>query len=225
MLTEKEEEILEAMWKSEEEKNFSIESIKKFCVTEFSDVDMNKLETNGFIGRKSDQLLFSTEGRIAAEGIIRRHRLAEVLVTSILKLKQTEMEEIACKVEHCLLPEVEEAICTLLGHPDICPDGRTIPPGKCCQEGIRSVGRVVLALFELEPGESGKLTYIKPENQTIFQQLLAIGLRPGVLVTVLRKFPAFCVRFENTELALDDNIAQNIFVWRLNHSDTGETLM
>jgi len=32
------------------------------------------------------------------------------------------MEKVACKGEHRLEPEVEESICTLLGHPGVCPD-------------------------------------------------------------------------------------------------------
>ena len=34
-----------------------------------------------------------------------------------------------------------------------------------------------------------------------------------------RKTPALCIKFANTELALDDQIAGNIFVWRLNKEE------
>jgi DtxR family Mn-dependent transcriptional regulator len=36
-------------------------------------------------------------------------------------------------------------------------------------------------------------------------------------VTVHRKNPAFCIKFGNTELALDDKIVKNIFVWKLDN--------
>ncbi|MBF0546239.1 MAG: metal-dependent transcriptional regulator [Candidatus Riflebacteria bacterium] len=215
MLSEKQEEMLEAVWTSGESKNFSVDFIKKNCVVDFNDSDLQELESRGLIVRSADKVLFSRDGKLAAEGVIRRHRLAKVLITSILKLKANEMEEIACKVEHSLLPEVEEAICTLLGHPEVCPDGKSIPQGRCCQKGATRIGKIVLSLFELAPGESGKITYIKPGSQSNLNQLLSVGLHPGVIVTVLRKLPAFCIRLENTELALDEDIAKNVFVWRL----------
>jgi hypothetical protein len=45
-------------------------------------------------------------------------------------------------------------------------------------------------------------------------QLIALGLNPGVQVTVHRASPAFIIKFENTELALDKEIAKNIYVWK-----------
>ena len=40
-------------------------------------------------------------------------------------------------------------------------------------------------------------------------------LQPGVVVTVHRVNPAFCIKFENTGLVLDEEIARNIFVWKV----------
>lgn len=223
MIAEKLEEILEAIWRSSESRIFTIDAIRKQGKIEFSEADLDELEKMGLIVRSAEKILFSHEGKIAAEGIIRRHRLAEVLVTSILKLKKAETEEIACKVEHSLLPEVEEAICTLLGHPEICPDGKPIPRGRCCQSGVTRIEKAVLSLAELAPGESGKITYIKPSSHSNLQQLLAVGLYPGAVLLVQRKYPAFCIRLENTELALDEDIARNIFVWRLS-GDVGSSI-
>jgi DtxR family Mn-dependent transcriptional regulator len=125
------------------------------------------------------------------------------------------MEDIACKVEHSLLPEVEESICTLLGHPEFCPDGKRIPRGRCCSGKSRVIDSSVVSLKELAPGDRGKITYIKPGNHSSFHQLISFGLHPGVIVTVHRKNPAFCIKFENTEIALDENVAENIYVWKL----------
>ena len=217
MLSEKQEEILEAMWTASENKEYSIDAIRKKCVVEFDDNELKSLETQGFVISSSDKLLFSSDGKKVAEAIIRRHRLAEVLVTSILNFNKEDMEEIACKVEHALLPEVEESICTLLGHPEICPDGKAIPKGSCCREGRTLVDNVAVNLTQLNPSEKGRITYIKPTSHGDFHQLLSFGLHPGVVVTVHRKQPAFCIKFENTELALDEKIAANIYVWRVNN--------
>lgn len=218
-MNEKFEEILEAVWAAGENNRYSIDAIRKRCAIEFSDQDLRDLEQEGMIVLNDGKVLFSNEGKNLAEGIIRRHRLAEVLVTSILKMKSIEMEKIACQVEHCLLPEVEESICTLLGHPELCPDGKPIPKGKCCDRGLKVVNNTVVSLAELKPGEKGKITYIKPGSHSNLHQLISFGLNPGVMVTVHRKSPAFCIKFENTELALDEEIVKNIFVWRLPSSD------
>lgn len=214
-MNERSDEILEAVWTTAENNISSITKIRKRCEIDFTDQDLDELEKHDLIVRNSDKILFSGKGKEMASNIIRRHRLAEVLMTSILKLKFDEMEKIACQVEHYLIPEVEESICTLLGHPEVCPDGKLIPKGRCCHSGMKQVNTIVISLTELKPGEKGTITYIKPGSHSNLHQLISFGLNPGVVVYVHRKNPAFCIKFENTELAIDEEIASNIFVWKV----------
>lgn len=218
MLNERLEEIIEATWSAGERKKFHSDDIRKRCSVEFTDNDLETLEKMGLIVRSGEKIVFSSNGKVVARGVMRRHRLAEVLLSSILKLKNGDIEEMACKLEHCLHHEVEESICTLLGHPEICPDGKPIPRGKCCEENLKVINNTIVSLVELEPSESGKITYILPGSHSNLHQLISIGLQPGIVVTVHRKTPAFCIKFENTELALDREIAENIYLWRLNGS-------
>jgi len=215
MLNEKQEEILESIWSVGDRQNNTIEAVRKRCSVDFTEADIEDLERQEMITRDENEIRLANKGHAIAEVIIRRHRLAEILVSSILKLKQSDMEDMACKVEHSLLPEVEESICTLLGHPEFCPDGKRIPRGRCCSGKRKVIDSSVVSLKELAPGESGKITYIKPANHSNFHQLISFGLHPGVVVTVHRKTPAFCIKFENTELALDENVVENIYVWKL----------
>jgi DtxR family Mn-dependent transcriptional regulator len=214
MLNERLEEILEAMWVAREKKQSSLQAVRDNCSIKFSDSEVADLERSRMVQLSGEEIHFTHEGEKLGELIIRRHRLAEVLVTSILKVKKTKMDEIACQVEHSLQEEVEESICTLLGHPEMCPDGKPIPPGACCRNHSKEVQNTVTSLIELAPGEQGRITYIKPGSHSNLHQLLSFGLSPGVTVTVHRTSPAFCVRFENTELALDPEIVRNIFVWK-----------
>jgi DtxR family Mn-dependent transcriptional regulator len=57
-------------------------------------------------------------------------------------------------------------ICTLLGHPEICPDGKPIPRGICCSAGISWVQNTVVNLIDLKPGNKGKITPLvaSPQN-------------------------------------------------------------
>jgi len=219
MLNETQEEILESIWSVGDRQNNTIEAVRKRCSVDFSEEDLAEMERQELIVRDQNEIRLANKGESIAEVIIRRHRLAEILVSSILKLKQSDMEDIACKVEHSLLPEVEESICTLLGHPEFCPDGKRIPRGRCCSGKLKAIDSSVVSLSELSPGESGKITYIKPDNHSSFHQLISFGLHPGVIITVHRKNPAFCIKFENTELALDDNVAKNIYVWKLTNGE------
>ena len=114
MLNEKQEEILESIWSVGDRQNNSIEAVKKRCSVDFTDADLDDLERQELITRDHDEISLANKGKSIAEVIIRRHRLAEILVSSILKLKQADMEDIACKVEHSLLPEVEESIYSLV---------------------------------------------------------------------------------------------------------------
>ncbi|MBF0314605.1 MAG: FeoA domain-containing protein [Oligoflexia bacterium] len=211
-ISERHEEILEAIWIASERKEFSTESIKKECVIDFVEVDLSQIESHGFILRDQHKILFSAQGKKYAEKIIRRQRLAKVLLSSILKIRNAQMEELACKIEHTLLPEVEESICTLLGHPEVCPNGESIPRGRCCGNKVEKLDRVIRSLKELAPGESGKIIYIKPDNHEQLHRLIAFGLNPGIVIAVHMNFPAFCIKFGNTELVLDAEIAGNIFV-------------
>ena len=219
MLNEKQEEILESIWSVGDRQHNTIEAVRKRCSVDFTEADLDEMERQELIVRDQDEISLANKGMAIAEIIIRRHRLAEILVSSILKLKQSDMEDIACRVEHSLLPEVEESICTLLGHPEFCPDGKRIPRGRCCSGKRKAIDSSVVSLKELSPGESGKITYIKPDNHSSFHQLVSFGLHPGVTVTVHRKNPAFCIKFENTELALDDNVVGNIYVWKLTNGE------
>lgn len=215
MLNEKQEEIMEAIWGSAENGRHDIDAIKGRCVVDFSEKDLVELEKNGLIELNGEDILFSDEGRQIAKAIMRRHRIAEVLVSSVLKLKNASMEKVACQVEHCLAPEVEESICTLLGHPEVCPDGKPIPRGRCCRKRLKVINNIVVSLNELKPGEKGKIAYIKPGSHSNLHQLMSIGLQPGIAVSVHRVNPAFCIKFENTELAIDEELAGNIFVWKM----------
>ena len=71
-------------------------------------------------------------GRERAASIIRRHRLAERLFTDTFSISSSEADSHACKFEHIISPELDQKICTFLGHPATCPHGSEIPPGPCC---------------------------------------------------------------------------------------------
>jgi energy-coupling factor transporter ATP-binding protein EcfA2 len=71
-------------------------------------------------------------GTQRARDVVRRHRLAERLFKDTFSIDESEVHTQACKFEHIISPELDQRICTFLGHPKTCPHGNPIPPGDCC---------------------------------------------------------------------------------------------
>jgi len=71
-------------------------------------------------------------GSRRARDVVRRHRLAERLFKDTFSIGDSEAHNQACKFEHIISPELDERICSFLGHPTTCPHGNPIPPGDCC---------------------------------------------------------------------------------------------
>jgi putative ABC transport system ATP-binding protein len=71
-------------------------------------------------------------GSQRARNVVRRHRLAERLFKDTFSIDDSEAHTQACKFEHVISPELDQRICTFLGHPKTCPHGNPIPPGDCC---------------------------------------------------------------------------------------------
>jgi len=71
-------------------------------------------------------------GSQRARDVVRRHRLAERLFKDTFSIDDSEAHTQACKFEHIISPELDQRICTFLGHPKTCPHGNPIPPGDCC---------------------------------------------------------------------------------------------
>jgi putative ABC transport system ATP-binding protein len=71
-------------------------------------------------------------GSRRARDVVRRHRLAERLFTDTFAIEDAEAQAQACRFEHIITPELDQRICSFLGHPKTCPHGNPIPPGSCC---------------------------------------------------------------------------------------------
>ena len=77
-------------------------------------------------------------GSRRARDVVRRHRLAERLFTDTFAIGDSEAHDQACKFEHIISPELDQRICSFLGHPKTCPHGNPIPPGDCCDTKPKS---------------------------------------------------------------------------------------
>ncbi len=209
------EEALEAAWMVREEGNPARSKMRSICHVELTEEILKELEAEGYITFDDDSVLLTSKGQREARKIVRRHRLGEVLVRYALDVNPEEAEKIGCEMEHFLIPEMEESICILLGHPTHCPHGLPIPPGECCRQSKEVVDKTVVGLLKLKSGDKAKIAYIKPKSHNRLHRLSSFGVNPGTIIEVHQTYPALIIRFENTELAMDKEIAEDIFVWRL----------
>lgn len=213
-LSAKAEEILEALWIATEEKGeigLSLESLG----LDAEDEDLVELNRRAFIEIRDDLVHLRSEGRPEAEMTVRRHRLAERLLMDILDLKGAKGNAKACEFEHLLHHGVDTKICTLLNHPTTCPHGKPIPPGRCCEEARASGQTGVIPLTELRSGQSGEIAYLSTEDPKKMQKLMTMGVLPGNQLTLNRTFPSFIFRVGNSEFAVDQELAREIFVRRV----------
>src|SRR5262249_24538424 len=83
-------------------------------------------------GTASSEVRLTESGARRARDVVRRHRLAERLFTDTFAIEDAEAHQQACRFEHIITPELDQRICSFLGHPKTCPHGNPIPPGPCC---------------------------------------------------------------------------------------------
>ena len=160
----------------------------------------------------------SPTGTLKAHEVVRRHRLTEVLLSSVLEVSEESVESTACQVEHILNPEVTEAVCTFLGHPPSCPHGRAIPKGRCCEASRATVEPLIVPLARLAIGENATIAFVHTTRHAYLQRLSALGLVPGRPIRLRQTHPALVVQVQETELALDQRAGQEMFVRRLPRS-------
>jgi DtxR family Mn-dependent transcriptional regulator len=208
MLSERAEEILEALWIQIEEGKKSLDL--GACRDEPACEELLKF---GLIRIDKDHIHLAEKGRSLAMGCVRRHRLAERLFVDVLDIKRKMIDEVSCKFEHLLHRGLEDNVCALLGHPKVCPHGKPIPSGRCCAEKkAKKLSRIIAPLSDLEIKDKGHIGYLQAKDPGQMQKLLSIGAIPGVSIVLLQKFPSYVFQIGHSQFAIDEDLAQRIYV-------------
>lgn len=206
------DEALELLWELKEEKN---SYIKRFRLnSDDPDVDslINSLLKEGLITLSEESIELTERGARLAEGLMRRHRLAERLFKDVFDLSDAVVHEDACKMEHILSEELTDSVCTFLGHPTTCPHGKPIPRGECCKKYTVEVQPVVSRLSDFEVGKRGKILFISPSESSRIARLSSIGIIPGTVLKLIQKKPSIVLQVDETTIAIDPELAKEIFV-------------
>ncbi len=214
MNAEQRDEILERIYTLEEDGSRREADLLGQTGLAVTPEELEELARDGLLARRAGEVILTESGRGRAREILRRHRLAERLLHDVLNMPVEESEEEACSFEHNLTSGITDSICTLLGHPRQCPHRRPIPEGACCRQIRESVESVVAPLTKLHLGERGTVAYLNAANLNRIKKLYAFGIVPGAGVELIQRSPAFVLKVEETQVALEQSVAQDIFVRR-----------
>lgn len=89
---------------------------------------IGRMERDGLVVVSDDRTLQLTDsGRQKAIDVMRKHRLAERLLSDVIGLDWAFVHEEACRWEHVMSEQVERRLVELLGHPTESPYGNPIP--------------------------------------------------------------------------------------------------
>ncbi len=117
---------------------------------------IKRMQSEGLVNLFGSRITLTETGRKLAEGIVRKHRLAECFLIDVLGLSWSTAHHEACKWEHVITDEVELALSKMLGNPTACPHGNPIPGS-----GHRSV--LLTPLNTIEIGLSFTIARISEE--------------------------------------------------------------
>ena len=146
---------------------------------------LDRLEADDLIVRSSRQIAMTSKGTALAEGVVRKHRLAERLLVDIIGLDWDKAHIEAGRWEHVISDAVEERLVVLLGNPTTCPHGNPIP-------GVDPVGPVQQRLAEAQPGDRIRLERITESVEHESDSLSYLGdhgLTPGTTALVGARAP------------------------------------
>jgi len=207
------EEVAEELWTLNERGLDRIEDLRASSEVAILDSALAELSQRGLVRIEAGRFVLTSEGRVLASRQVRRHRLAEVLFTTVLEVRdESAVDRTACVMEHVLGAGLADAICAFLGHPRSCPHGKPIPQGPCCRELSLTIEPLVQPLDRLPAGGEGRIVYIVPRDRERLGPLTNLGIVPGAHVRVRQKVPAFVLALGETVLALDPAIAGEIYV-------------
>jgi DtxR family transcriptional regulator, Mn-dependent transcriptional regulator len=182
-----------------------------------------RMERDGLLTVEDDRHLHLTElGRAHAVSVMRKHRLAELLLVNVIGMPYEEAHEEACRWEHVMSDLVERKVYELLNRPTRSPYGNPIPglealgsPGPASgDEAIEPTGSERNLVF---PGLSGAVVVRRicesvQTNATVLRQLHAAGVDPGATVTVAQERDGVTVDRSGEKIRLPREVASRVFV-------------
>jgi DtxR family Mn-dependent transcriptional regulator len=157
------------------------------------------------------------EGRHRAVAVMRKHRLAELLLVNVIGLEYESAHAEACRWEHVMSDEVERKVYELLGRPDVSPYGNRIPglselddhAGPDTSEPVVSLA---VTPSDGRPVVVRRISEQLQKEQELIHQLHEAGVEPGASVTVTRSNSEIALTRDGTTVRIPRSMARLVFV-------------
>lgn len=185
-----------------------------------------RMERDGLVVVSGDRHLELTpEGQGKAMRVMRKHRLAERLLTDVIGLDWEFVHEEACRWEHVMSERVERRLAGLLDHPHFDPYGNPIPgldeigEERTPVSFLDGVVSLVTVADQAEGTVTGTVARLGEPLQTDVELLARLSqaqVRPGSVVSVERGAGVVTVAAPGAETVLDlpDEVARHVFLTR-----------
>lgn len=169
---------------------------------------LSQMENRGLLQLQENAICLTSTGREMALHIIRAHRLWERHLADETGYSELEWHDRAERHEHALSPEEVDALSAHLGHPSYDPHGDPIPTAD---GELISLDAAPLTSADLHTPLH--IVHIEDEPQSLYAQLVAEGLHPGMQVRLIERSPERILFWANgDEHVLAPIVAANISV-------------
>lgn len=184
---------------------------------------VSRMERDGLVVVSGDRHLeLTAEGRAKAVRVMRKHRLAERLLSDVIKLDWELVHDEACRWEHVMSEDVERRIIPLISRLDESPYGNPIPGLDELDEqsnveflhgvvDVHTLARTVKGSLQRAVRRMGEPVQLDPD---LLKQFREVGIVPGAEVTIQAVGDYTRVKVEGRDegLELAPEIATHIFV-------------
>src|SRR6476646_5926034 len=182
-----------------------------------------RMARDGLVTVEGDRhLQLTDEGHRLATRVMRKHRLAERLLTDVIGLDWELVHEEACRWEHVMSETVEKRLLELLGHPTESPYGNPIPgldelgsdtPEEGFMDGVESLAKV--ATLEKGTVLVRRISEEMQKDESLMSALRRVGALPDRSVTVVATDEGVLVGSGGESAEIVPEAAEHIFVRRL----------
>ncbi|MFP5416397.1 MAG: iron dependent repressor, metal binding and dimerization domain protein [Actinomycetes bacterium] len=179
---------------------------------------VQRMERDGLLVVAGDRHIELTQtGRAKATSVMRKHRLAEVLLTQVIGLPLELVHEEACRWEHVISDEVEARLVAILDGPTRSPYGNPIPaagalgPEPPAQARVRPLMGVVLAGQPVEVVVE-RITEVVQADAGLIALLRDAGIGPGATVTAELSGTRLLLTASGATYAVEREVAHHLFV-------------
>lgn len=180
---------------------------------------VGRMERDGLVVVHEDRhLQLTPKGQEIAMRVMRKHRLAERLLTDVIGLELPYVHDEACRWEHVMSDRVERRLVEMLDGPDRSPYGNVIP-GLDELGGTAAVPDSDSTRCLADAGVSGwdaaVLVRIGEGPQTypgLLDEVAAARLLPGVTVRIEAEGELLTLHTEHGAVTFDADLARHVFV-------------